>query len=437
MDFERKIAADVVRHGLMVRGDGVVVALSGGADSVALLAVLTSLGYGCVAAHCNFHLRGAESDRDEAHSRAIAAALGVEIVVRDFDVAARRAETGESVEMACRELRYGWFEELREERGAAVIAVGHHREDNVETFLLNVLRGTGVAGAGGIRWRRGRIVRPLLGVCREDIEVYLRGRGLMWVDDSSNGSLDYGRNRLRNVVIPALEGCFEGASERLARSIGMIAEGADFFEEMVEAKRGEYFDEAGGRIDLAGLLGRERNARLLLVEWLRPYGIDGGMVDGIIASAGESGRRWGMSEDGCWLLDRGELRRVGRRVEAETVAVELGGELFGVEVVEGEACRVAERGLTALFDVGILDGNPRFELRGWRRGDRIKPFGMAGSKRVSDLMRDARVGDDRKGEVRVLTRNGEIVWVIGLRHSRLFSVPAGAGRYLRVSYRGE
>ena len=184
--FEEKVAVYISENRLFDIGSRVLVTVSGGADSVALLCLLNGLGYDCVAAHCNFHLRGEESMRDERFVRALCGKLGVECVVRDFDVPAYMAEHKVSMEMACRELRYGWFEEVRESSGCAVIAVAHHSDDSVETFFLNMLRGCGIAGLAGIKPVNGRIVRPFLCVSRADIEEYLQEIRQDYIVDSTN-----------------------------------------------------------------------------------------------------------------------------------------------------------------------------------------------------------------------------------------------------------
>ena len=188
MDIFEQKTANFIREADLLKADGsnVIVAISGGADSVALLAVLKSLGYNCIAAHCNFHLRGEESCRDERHVEAICSKLDVTLEKTDFDVPKRMAETGESLEMACRSLRYEWFETLREKYSAQALATGHHREDNVETMLLNLLRGTGIAGAAGISAQNAGRVRPLLRFSKSEITEYLHRRGLDYVTDSSN-----------------------------------------------------------------------------------------------------------------------------------------------------------------------------------------------------------------------------------------------------------
>ena len=231
-------------HNLIEQGATVIVALSGGADSTAALAVLQMLGYQCVAAHCNFHLRGDESLRDQAAAEAIAGRLGCECRVQHFNVPERCQAAGESVEMACRSLRYEWFERLSRELSAPV-AVAHHREDRVETLLLNLLRGTGLAGLVSMSYRRDYVIRPLLDCSRAQIEDFCREQGLQWVDDSSNVSTVYRRNKLRINVLPQLEHDFPGAVEAITRSMAHLSEDAAFFARAV-ARRMELYTTADG-----------------------------------------------------------------------------------------------------------------------------------------------------------------------------------------------
>lgn len=166
--FEEETLRYIHRHMPTVASGKILAAVSGGADSVALLRVLAALGCDCIAAHCNFHLRGDESDRDEAFVRTLCHDLGIELRCTDFDVDAYKKSHGVSTEMACRELRYEWFERQRAALGCSVIAVAHHRDDNIETFFLNLVRGSGITGLAGIKPCNGKIVRPLLGSSRDE-----------------------------------------------------------------------------------------------------------------------------------------------------------------------------------------------------------------------------------------------------------------------------
>lgn len=213
-----------IRHSLCEAGlSRVVVAVSGGADSVALLSLLHEAGADIIAAHCNFHLRGEESDRDAASVSALCHRLEVPLETIDFDVPAYiRENRGKSVEMACRELRYDWFFSLMKKYGASRVAVAHNADDNAETLLLNLMRGSGTAGLKGMLPDNGKVWRPLLGIYRREIEEYLAAKSLPYVTDSTNLSSDYRRNFLRNDVIPLLKSRWEGFDKALMRTLSQL-----------------------------------------------------------------------------------------------------------------------------------------------------------------------------------------------------------------------
>ena len=201
-DFMQRVSATIAEHSLLRPASSeepgiVLVALSGGADSVALLRCMLELGYKCEAAHCNFHLRGKEADRDEEFCSELCRQLGVRLHRRDCDTRGYSTEHKVSIEMAARELRYDFFRQLAEEEGLEAVAVAHHRDDNAETILLNIVRGTGLRGLAGMPYKNGNIVRPLLNVSRQDILDYLRELGQDFVTDSTNQVADVKRNVVR------------------------------------------------------------------------------------------------------------------------------------------------------------------------------------------------------------------------------------------------
>ena len=202
--MKNKILTYINKENLLKRGEKVIVTCSGGADSIFLLHILNKLGFECVVAHCNFHLRGEESDRDENFVSEFCKNEGITLLVEHFDTKQFAAENKLSIEMAARELRYNWFEKVRAEYNAGAIAVAHHSDDSIETILLNLLRGTGLKGICGIRPRNGFIVRPLLCVNRKEIEEYLAENGIGYITDSTNLENEYTRNKIRNIVMPIL-----------------------------------------------------------------------------------------------------------------------------------------------------------------------------------------------------------------------------------------
>ena len=229
-----KVENYIARHRLLTPGAKVLVALSGGADSVALLIALMKLGYRCEAVHCNFHLRGAESDRDEHFVQELCDSKGIRLNVTHFDTTAYAKENGISIEMAARELRYKLFEELRASSGAEAIAVAHHRDDSAETMLLNLIRGTGIKGLRGIRPKNGYIVRPLLCVGRTDILEYLKWRGEEYVTDSSNLTCDYTRNKIRLELIPLMAQINPSILETLAATASRVGECETIYSKAIE-----------------------------------------------------------------------------------------------------------------------------------------------------------------------------------------------------------
>ena len=199
-----KVKRYIADNQLFEKSDKVIVGLSGGADSVALIDVLNELGYDCVAAHCNFHLRGEESDSDQLFVERWCEARNILLVTVDFDTNKYAADNKISIEMAARDLRYSWFEEVRIEHNASYIAVGHHQNDSIETLLINLIRGTGISGLSGIVPKNGRVVRPLLSVSRDDIEQYLSDRATDFRVDSTNLEDIYTRNYVRLNLLHSL-----------------------------------------------------------------------------------------------------------------------------------------------------------------------------------------------------------------------------------------
>jgi tRNA(Ile)-lysidine synthase len=430
------ISASINRHQLIADGDKVIVTLSGGADSVALLSVLVGLGYDCIAAHCNFHLRGDESDRDCAFAQSIAQSLGVECIVKHFDVSKYEHDNKVSTEMACRELRYEWFEQLRQQYAPAVIAVAHHRDDNIETFFLNLLRGTGIAGLTGMAPRNGHIIRPMLDCTRQEVEQYLADKGLDYVTDSTNSQNDYRRNRLRNIILPMLNEQFPGASNAIASTMAMLGDNEAIYREAIDNARNRYV--ANNTIDLQSLISNELQAATVLFELIRPMGFNYTQACDIIA-ANSSGRQFFA---GNYIITTHRNSLIISHQDSGQVdeyPIDLSQPVnapinLSVSITpnDGTVAKPSSAS-TIMLDASVLDGNPLFVLRHWRNGDRIAPFGMNGTKKLSDIFTDAHLSIIDKENVWVLTRNDEILWVIGHRTSRHYPVTPTSTHIITIS----
>lgn len=424
------------------RGARVIVALSGGADSVALLAALCAVGYDCHAAHCNFHLRGAESNRDMAHAARVATAIGADLSVRHFESAEYARDRGISLEMACRELRYRWFDSLADEVHATAIAVGHHREDQAETVMLNLLRGTGIAGMTGMAWLNGHIARPMLDLSRTDIESYLAEKGLAYVDDSSNAQFDFRRNRLRNIVLPTMEEQFPGAMDAILTTASNLADTERLYRLAIRRLASEAVNTSTGTINVGRLADNipPREAATLVFELIRPYGFNATHAANILSSVRSTEATHYESATYKATLSHGILTFSATDAPAsapDAVGVSLRRDILSPVHIAITGNHISEfapvrDSRIVYLDAATLDGNPRFELRHWRRGDRFRPFGMQGTRLVSDLFSDAHFTPTQKAETWLLTRNGDILWVVGLRAAAAFAITPATRTFLRL-----
>lgn len=410
--FIRKVCQFIEEKHLFRSGDKVLVALSGGADSVALLRVLLRLGYACEAAHCNFHLRGEESVRDEHFVRTLAKRLGVPLHVIHFDTNAYAASHNVSVEMAARELRYDWFAKLRQECGAKVVAVAHHRDDSVETFLLNLVRGTGINGLQGIRPVNGDVVRPLLCVSRAEILDYLSSLGQDYVTDSTNLQDEFVRNKLRLNVIPMLETINPSVSDTIAETARRLADVAQVYQEAIQAAKQRVMTDRG-TIDIAALC-KEPGAQNLLFELLYPLGFNAAQVNDVFrALHGESGRMF-YSREWTLLIDRNRLiRRPLGEVELQPVLC-----MERMEV--NPPFSVPHNNKEAYVDAEKVQGE--LTLRKWQSGDKFIPFGMKGFKSVRNYLRDRKFSRFEKEHQWVVCDGDRIVWLVNERVDNRFRV---------------
>lgn len=419
-----KVEKYIAKHALLTNGGKVLVALSGGADSVALLIALRKLGYSCDAIHCNFHLRGEESNRDEQFVKELCQRLNTKLHITHFNTAEYASEKAISIEMAARELRYRAFEELRAKSGAEAIAVAHHRDDSAETLLLNLIRGTGIRGLHGIQPRNGNIVRPLLCVSRADILDYLKWRGESYVTDSTNLTSDYTRNKIRLEVIPKLSEINSSILESLAATATRIGEAELLYSKAVEeaikrVKRGNTIDTE--------LLQQEVSPATILFEILSPLGFNSTQVANIYETTTSEGTRKVQGTEWTVIKERGRLVIVPNSelcsfkecVATEGVTETPYGTLhITKKMFDGNIPREKH---FAILDAGKL--KLPLTLRSTIAGDRFTPFGMRGSKLVSDYLTDRKKNCLEKQRQLVVTdATGSIVWLVGERPAAQFCV---------------
>ncbi len=419
----------------MSASDKVLVGLSGGADSVALLSVLVKLGYTCVALHCNFHLRGEESLRDEKFARAFAGNLQVPFYKKDFETEQYAHANRLSVETAARELRYAWFEDMRNSLQAQAIAVAHHRDDSIETLLMNLARGGGIRGLVGIRPRNQYVVRPLLGVSRREILGWLEEQHYTYVTDSSNLSDAYARNFIRLRVLPLLEEMNPAVRRNLSRTADHLSAVESIYLFALEKVRRELWAE--GRLPIKKLM-QYPAPETILYEMLRPFGFSRQRAGDVFRSLeGEPGK---VFYAGSFRLvkDREYLLLSGREEAAPaayTFPLETGQWQepfsFSFEIVRKDSGFSLQASPDiAYFDADKLESVLR--LRRWRHGDWFVPFGMKGRKKVSDYFSDHKFTLEQKEKAWLLCSGSSVIWLAGERSDNRFRISAGTKRILIV-----
>ena len=439
-----KFLMAVSEHQLLSPQRPTIVALSGGADSVALLLLLVQEGFPVVAAHCNFHLRGEESDRDEHFVRELCHSYDIPLHIRHFDTSASAKEEGISIEMAARRLRYAFFEELRTTLGAEAIAVAHHRDDNNETLLLNLVRGTGLRGLSGMKWKNGHIVRPLLGVSRQEIVAFLKEKEQPYVTDSTNAETLYKRNKIRHELLPLLRELNPAIDEALSTTIEHLAEAELLYDERIKTYYAEGLLQStpeGFCIDLNQLKSSTAPSTLLH-EALKDYGFNPATVADIYAHLDAQSGTLFESADHLAVIHQGRLH-VERRPEAfpETelppsgeVQLPNGRRLCIRRCLRNELTEIPRSANTACLDADTLCGGLR--CRRVTEGDRFKPFGMKGSKLVSDYLTDRKRSRLKKMKALAVCDEQGIVWLVNERPSANHAVTPETQHVLLLEWKG-
>lgn len=421
--FTDSIENYISRYELLSHNGFYLVALSGGPDSVALLLTLKDLGYHIDAVHCNFHLRGEESDRDEDFCVDLCKKYQIPLHRIHFDTKAYAELHHQSIEMAARELRYHYFEQLRKDIQADAICVAHHRDDQVETVLLNLIRGTGLRGLTGMRPKNGRIIRPFLGVSHQDILDYLLFRHQNYVIDSTNLEREAQRNQLRLDIIPMMEKINPEVKANIARAADILTEVEEFSDQQIDSiirscLVGDSYKFSA--IENSG------HGKLILWHILYNKGFNRQQIEEINACS-ETNRHW-LSDKYVACLEKDRLSIVDKdkwQIQLPSMRIpECGTYCYSAMGKYIMKLRLKEVAADAL----VIDKHPQFAfidaakihfpltLRPVKQGDRFVPFGMKGSKLISDFMNDLKLSMiDRKRQLVVVDNQGTLLWVVGRR----------------------
>lgn len=418
------VRAYIEKFQLLTKDQPVLVGVSGGADSIALLTLLVKLGYSCIGAHCNFHLRDDESMRDEQFTADFISLLKIPFCTVDFNTTQYAAEHHLSIEMAARELRYNWFEEKRQEYGAQAIAVAHHRDDSVETVLMNLIRGTGIRGLSGIPPRNGYIVRPLLCVSRKDIVEWLSTQDLVYVTDSTNLTDAYTRNFIRLRILPLLEEINPSVRTAIARTAEHLSSAEAIYLDVLKKAKAEVLDTEN-RISIP-LLMRYPSPETILYELLKPFYFTRLVANEVFRSLFKESGKTFYSPTFRLVKDRDYLLVTSIEKESPSCYVYDAVEGYWREPIE-LSCRkivinndfhIHKDKNIAYFDYEKLSFP--LTLRRWKEGDWFIPFGMKGRKKLSDYFSDNKFSRLDKERVWLLCSGDNIIWIVGERSDNRF-----------------
>ena len=475
----------VEKHNLIERDDRVLLALSGGVDSMVLAKLLLlsqqttdngqqtssttqQLGNSATQqlnlvtepvevptaksqqptansklafAHCNFHLRGEDSNRDEKFVTDFAKENNIPIFIKHFDTEKYAKENSLSIEMAARELRYAWFKELKEIHNFDKVALAHHGDDQIETFFINFLRGSGIKGLKGMKAQNDFYIRPLLWSNRNEIEAFAKENGIQWVEDYTNQETVYLRNKIRHNIIPIFDEMKNNARQSLNFSIDCLSSENDLYRNMLEEKFAsiEHVDGECRSVDVKYFLENE-NGRQFLFEWVRRFGFNFEQSESMFEAMknGKSGSMWqsvgtrliaSVQKDKIEIFEEREgeeefiVEKTPRHRDAETPSVEFPATLRLCDFAtlrlnsynkdEGFQL-IKDPKVAAQFDMDKI-AFP-LKLRHWKKGDRFKPLGMKGSKLLSDFFNDLGFSEYQKRNVWIMEdSNGLILWVVGYR----------------------
>ena len=400
-----------------------ILALSGGIDSMVLADMLLKSKTDFVLAHCNFHLRGEESDGDEQFVRDFAERNGLTLYVKQFDTMSYAKEHGVSIEMAARDLRYAWFEELRQQLGYDKIAVAHHADDQLETFFINLLRGAGIRGLKGMQPVNGNIIRPLLDKSREEIHQYAIENGIKWREDHTNAETQFLRNKIRHELLPVIDSISKEGRASILKSINHLASENELYRELVDEKLFQIVKQ-DGEVQKTSYLSTLNSQ--LLFEWLRDYGFNSDQVHFIYeAMNGQPGTSFFSSTHKVTIERDGvELTPICQHDKTQ------------VELVYEQHPNDYNFVIDKSPEVAQLDYDKLtfpLKLRIWQAGDRFYPLGMKGSRLISDFLKDLKLTTRQKEECQVLTTaKDEIVWVVGRRVDERFKVTDKTKTILKI-----
>jgi tRNA(Ile)-lysidine synthase len=421
----------IQQQALFEKKDRVLLAISGGVDSVVMCDLFAKAGYDFGIAHCNFSLRSNESDGDELFVKVLAEKYKVPFFTTRFNTTEYASEKGISKQMAARDLRYNWFEEIRTKNDYQYIAVAHHKTDNVETILINMLRGTGIAGLHGILPKNEKLVRPLLFATRDEVESYAGKENSTFRNDSSNDSDKYIRNKLRHQVLPVLREINNNIENTFLQNAHRIKGAEEIYNKAIEGIKNDISIKSEHILEIdIEKLKLQSSLPTLLFELLNPYGFNDLQIKNIITSlSGTSGKQF-TSADFKLVKERNSLvinplkskdKNLDYLITEKQNILET--KAFNLNILQNQyntSFKIPIQKNIACFDAELLKFP--LHLRRYKQGDYFYPLGMNGKKLLSDFFIDNKLSQSQKENTWVLTSDDEIIWILKKRIDNRFKL---------------
>ena len=419
--------------------DRVLLAISGGIDSMVMWRLFEESRYNFAIAHCNFQLRGDESEADEQLVRQVAEETGARLYVSRFETREHAALTGKSIEMAARDLRYNWFEEIRLTQGFHCIATAHHQDDLLETFFVNLVRKTGIKGLTGFRPKSGNLIRPMLFTCRQEIEHWAKFHDIAYRTDHTNNELIFQRNFIRHQVIPSLEQLNPAFRRNLAETMSNLRETEDFYFDEVnrQIRKIAVQDTDETEIYLPGLL-RLTFPRQVLFEWMSRFGFNPATVESVFQGLNKEPGRLFFSKTHRLVIDRSKLivtsipesTRDVFYIEREDMEITQPLHLT-LERFNPDKYVIPDDPSVASLDDSLLEYP--LVIRKWQQGAYFQPLGMKGFKKISDFFVDQKFSIPEKEDTWIIYSADKVVWITGHRIDNRFRITGQTRSILRIT----
>ncbi|MBP6429031.1 MAG: tRNA lysidine(34) synthetase TilS [Bacteroidales bacterium] len=418
----KEFQAFIENNNLFEKDEVILLAISGGVDSMVLCDLFQRSDYKFVVAHCNFHLRAEESNRDEEFVVNYCNKNNLKLHLKDFDTYGYMEENGKSLEMAARELRYDWFYELLEENNYAYIATGHHGDDSIETFFINLLRGTGIAGLHGILQKVNKVIHPLLFTNRGAIIRYQKQNNLEFVEDSTNAAVQYTRNKIRHELIPLFKEISPNFQKTILKEIEIFKETEEVFRTLINKAKEEIIEIGHNIIKIPiGKIKTLKPINIYMYELLTEYNFNQSTINSIKDSLDETSGKQFFSETHRLVKDREYLLITENVRDSNTeYKIEEGQTSTTVPInLQIEVLRdlnfihIPKTKDIAMFDEGKLQYP--LQLRKWKNGDSFYPYGLHGEKKISTFYKDLKYSIIDKENQWLLCSGDDIIWVVGQR----------------------